>query len=92
MTRALNWKTLRLYKLNRSNPYVFQNSPLKLPPDQRLWRIDENIFSEGSSVATSRKSSVQSLEDNLPNWLTDEVYQENQPRTQGARPILRTEL
>jgi len=42
-----------------------RHSPLKLPPDQRLWKIDESIFSEESSVATiSRRSSLQSLENN----------------------------
>lgn len=42
-----------------------RNSPLKLPPDQRLWQIDESIFSEESSLATlSRCSSLQSLENN----------------------------
>jgi len=40
-----------------------RNSPLKLPPDQRLWKIDESIFSEESSIATlSRRSSLQSIE------------------------------
>ncbi|XP_022797557.1 alpha-catulin-like [Stylophora pistillata] len=42
-----------------------RNSPLKLPPDQRLWQIDESIFSEESSLATlSRCSSLQSIENN----------------------------
>ncbi|PFX21273.1 Catenin alpha [Stylophora pistillata] len=42
-----------------------KNSPLKLPPDQRLWQIDESIFSEESSLATlSRCSSLQSIENN----------------------------
>ncbi|XP_058967911.2 alpha-catulin-like [Pocillopora verrucosa] len=42
-----------------------RNSPLKLPPDQRLWQIDESIFSEESSIGTiSRRSSLQSLENN----------------------------
>ncbi|XP_031559383.1 alpha-catulin-like [Actinia tenebrosa] len=78
--------------VNRCYVVGEKNSPLKLPPDQRLWQIDENIFSEGSSVATSRKSSVQNLEDNLPNWMTDDLYQENKPTAEGDRPTLRTEL
>jgi len=42
-----------------------RNSPLKLPPDQRLWTIDESMFSEDSSVASlSRKSSIQSVGSN----------------------------
>ena len=45
--------------------FIYQNSPLKLPPDQRLWTIDESMFSEDSSVASlSRKSSIQSVGSN----------------------------
>lgn len=60
-----------------------------MPPDQRLWQIDESIFSEESSFASlSHRSSLQSLE----NSDTELEYQPKTVVQDGNGPVYKTEL